>query len=135
MSCAKTLYRAVISDHCVMLTMAYLQRVHQTNEKAMMSLFGFDPRMCENVYKEALLLFSDAVVRFGLEVGVENIVVRTRYAPILENMAVVRKSEDGRDQPDCPGWYVYDFRTADMREVPPAHRGGRNCPESKPRAR
>lgn len=50
MSCAETFYRAVVSDH-YMVVMSFLRRVHPTNEEAKMSLFGFDPRMRENVYK------------------------------------------------------------------------------------
>lgn len=58
-----------------------------------MPLFGFGAHMRDNGYKGALFPWSDAVVRFAPEVGVENIVARTRYLPVLNHMAVLRSSE------------------------------------------
>lgn len=71
----KTSHRAVFSEHCAMVVMAFLPRVHPTDEKANLSPFGYHPWMRENVNKGVLFLWADAVVRFALETGVENIVV------------------------------------------------------------
>lgn len=43
--CAKTLYWAVVSNHWVIVVMAFLHHVLPTDEEANMGLFGFDPWM------------------------------------------------------------------------------------------
>lgn len=48
LSCAKKLYRAVFSDHCVIMIMAFLQRGHSTDVGAKVSLSGFNHLMREN---------------------------------------------------------------------------------------
>lgn len=54
---------------------------------------------------------------------------------MLRYYEVLRSSEVDWAQSDCFGWYHYQYHTADLREVPPTHRGGLNYPGSKPRAR
>lgn len=132
LSCAKALYRTVVFDYFVLLIMSVLQRIHPTVEEAKISLFGFDLRIRENVYKGMLFLLPDAVVGSALEAGVDNVVEGTRYSPVRTHTAVVRSSRVDWDQSDCPGWYSYGCRTADVFEVPPTHRGGCNCLGSKP---
>lgn len=117
MSCPRTLCRAVVSDHFVMVFMAFLQRVHPTIEDAKMNLFCFNPQMREEVYNVVLFPFSDAEVCFALATLVKNIVATTHYSPVLAHTAVMRSSKDVWDQPDCTGWYIYDFWTADVCEV------------------
>lgn len=53
---------------------------------------------------------------------------RTCQAAVLRSLAI------DRDQWDFPRWYHYQCHTADVSKVPPTHCGGRNYPESKPRA-
>lgn len=47
---------------------------------------------------------------------------------------MVRSSEINQYQADCHGWNSYDYRAADLREMPLTHLGGRNYPGSKSRA-
>lgn len=50
--------------------------------------------------KEAFFGFLDAVVWFVLEVGVDNIVAKTRYSTVLTHTAVLRSSAIDRSQPE-----------------------------------
>lgn len=103
-SCAMTLYRAVASNHSVMVALAFLRCVYLTDEEAKISLLGFDPQMRKNVYKRVLFSFSEAVARISLKAGVVNIAARTRYSPELAHTAVLRSSKIDWDQADCPEW-------------------------------
>lgn len=75
------------------------------------------------------------MARFVLEVWVNSIVAKTPYSLVLAQTAVLRSSEINWSQPDCPGWYRYDYHSADVRKVLPTNRGRRNYLGSKPRAR
>lgn len=99
-----------------------------------MSLFGFGPRMLKNVYKGVMILSLDAVVYFTLVAGVEHIVTRTRYSPVLAHSASLWSFEVDWGKLDCPRWYRYDYGTASVREVPLTLRGGLQYRESYPQA-
>lgn len=47
-----------------MVIIEFLPRVHPTDKNEKMRLSDFDPRVHNNVYKEIVLTFPDAVVRF-----------------------------------------------------------------------
>lgn len=55
----------------------------------------------------------------------------TRYSPVLAHTEVLRSSKIDMNQPDCPGFYSDDYRTADVRWLPLTHRGDCNYPGSK----
>lgn len=119
LSDAKTLYCAVVSDHCVIAIMAFLQSVSNSSKDARMCVLCFDLWRCENVYNTVLFPFPDAVVYFALSSGVENIVPSNSYSPVLAHKAVVRSSQIGWDQKDCSGLYSYDYQTAEERKCRP----------------
>lgn len=58
-----------------------------------MSPIGHGPRMLNDVYKGALYLLSDAVVRFSMAAGVHNIAAKSRHSPALAYTAVHRASK------------------------------------------
>lgn len=82
-----------------------------------------------------LYLLLVAVVCFALADGVYNISATTRYSPVLVDAAILRASEVDWLVKDCSEWHSYDYRTANVREVSPTHRGGRNISGSKRLAR
>lgn len=49
-------------------------------------------------------------------------------------MVILQSSKGDWDPHDCPGWYSYEYQTVGLREVSPAHRGGRNYSGAIPRA-
>lgn len=122
----EALYRAAWADHCIMVTMVFLQWANPCDDFIKMSPVSHDPRLLQNVYKGVLLPFSNAVVRFAMVARVYNIVAKARRSPVLAHAANHRASEIDWSVPDCPVLYSYDCRRADMREGPPTHRGGGN---------
>lgn len=101
----------------------------------MMNPVGLDPRMRENIYKGVLFPLPDVVIWFALKEAVCNIVARTHFSFVLARAAVFHALGIDWAQSECPGWQHCEYRTADVRELPPTHHGGRNFPGSKPRAR
>lgn len=95
--------------------MAFLQRVHPIVEEVKMAFFGFDSWICEIICNGVLVPCPEAVVRFVLEVGVHNIVSRTRFSPVLAHTAGSQSSKlirisrnvlDGLDKISGPPMYV-----------------------------
>lgn len=78
-----------------------------------MTLFDFGTGVRKNVHKRVLFTFQDAAARFALEAGVRNSVASPRSSPALAHTALLQWSEIERNQPDCPGWYIYDYLAAD----------------------
>lgn len=131
----KALYRVLCADHCVMVNIVFLRWANPSEVFIETCPVFHDPRILDNVYKDVLRPLLDAVVRFCMAAGVHNIVAKTRYSPVPAHAAIIHASKIDWTVPDCPGWYSYDYRTADACVVPPTHRGFRDLPGSKPRAR
>lgn len=83
-----TFYCTVVAKHCDMVIMAFLQPDHPIDESKKTSLSGFDSKMRKNVYEGVFLLFLDARARFACEIGVQGIVAKTRYFPVLSHTDV-----------------------------------------------
>lgn len=129
LSCTITFYRAAVSDHCVTLVTAFLQRVRPADKEKKMNLSRCKLQMRENVYKGVPSLLPDALIRFAVEASVENIVARTRDSLGITHTAVLRSSEIDWNQFDCAGWHSYEYPTDDMREVLPTPCGSHIHPE------
>lgn len=114
-----------------MVIIAVLQRVYSTDEVLKKTSFGFIYRIRQIDYKGVFISFPDPVASFALEAGVKNTVAMTCYSPVLAHMAVLRSSKIDWDHPDCSGWYSYEYRINNIREVPSTHLGGRNFSGSK----
>lgn len=93
LSLADSVYLAVVSNHCVLAVMAFLQRVHTTFEQAKMIHFVFNPRIRENFYKGALFSLPGAEIHFVLDAGVGNIFARTCSSPLIANTAILQSLE------------------------------------------
>lgn len=130
----QTLYCATLTDHSVMVLTMILRHDHCAEDIIKLNIPSFDPRMWESVYKDVLFLLQDAVARFLLVAGVDHIVAQTRYSPVIAHKAVLRSSKIDWANPDCMGWYSYDYRSGNVREVLSTDCGGRVYPESMPQA-
>lgn len=73
-----------------MVLMVFLQLVQPAEDLLKIKIFGFDLQMRESVYKGMLFPLADAVIRFVLEDGVDNILTKTLYSPVLAHRAVLR---------------------------------------------
>lgn len=72
-----------------MFVMAFLQWVHPEKHIFKLEISWFDPLMLKSWSKRVLFPWSDALVWFVLEAGVEIIVAKKRYSVILAHTAVL----------------------------------------------
>lgn len=117
-----------------MVIMLFLQDATSPADFVGMSPVGHDSQMSKNVYNVLLNPLSDMVMRVAMAAGVHNIVSKTRYFPLLPHAAIFRALDVDGLVLDFPGWFSYNYRNANQREVLPPRRGGLNVPVSKSRA-
>lgn len=117
-----------VAEHCVMVTMQFLERAQLWSSEQAEGTPDFDPRMIESGRGVLYPLPCGGIVRLH-RVDIRRIVTGTWYAPVRALVAILCACAINWVSFVLVGWYPYDFMTRDVFPVPLRRSlQGKDCP-------
>lgn len=109
------LYRLAVAEHCVIVLMAFLNRVCTPFEFLIPNRFGHDARMRVSSCLGILFPLPQHAHEFTHGNKIQNLVEGTRFDSVMSLLAIWRVEDL-----NCAaeGWSCYEFGTAVARDMP-----------------